>query len=392
VAERLRIVVLGYVVRGPLGGHAWHHLHYVAGLAALGHDVWFVEDSDDYPSCYNPVLDVTSTDPTYGLAFATEAFERIGLPERWAYHDAHTGSWRGPAAEVAVETCISADIVLNLSGSNPLRPWLRDVAVRVFLDTDPGFTQADHILREEARRRADQHTAFFTFAELVGKGAMLPEDGLPWRPTRQPVALDLWPVRPLPRNERFTTVMLWDSYAAAEVGGARLGLKSESFGPFLELATRSHVVLELALGGSTAPRDLLQSHGWQLVDPRGPTRTLDAYQEYIAGSLGEFSVAKHGYVSTHSGWFSERSANYLATGRPVITQDTGYTEVLPSGTGLLAFTTPDDALAALDEVARNPRRHSQAAREIAATCFDSRTVLSRMLDEAVAAPNPDGVI
>jgi hypothetical protein len=379
-------VVLGYVVRGPLGGHAWHHLHYVAGLAALGHDVWFVEDSDDYPSCYDPVLDATGTDPTYGLAFATEAFERIGLPERWAYHDAHTGSWHGPAAEAAMETCSSADIVLNLSGANPLRPWLCDAAVRVFLDTDPGFTQADHILHEEARRRAEQHTAFFTFAELVDKGAMLPDDGLPWRPTRQPVVLDLWPVRPLPRNDRFTTVMLWDSYPAVEVGGARLGLKSESFGPFLELATRSHEILELALGGSTAPRDMLRSQGWNVVDSRVPTQTLDTYQEYIVGSLGEFSVAKHGYISTRSGWFSERSANYLATGRPVITQDTGYPEVLPTGIGLLAFSTPDEALAALDDVAGDPRRHSRSAREIADAYFDSRVILSRLIEESFPSP------
>lgn len=384
-SDRLRIVVLGYIVRGPLAGHAWHHLHYVAGLAALGHDVWFLEDSDDYPRCYNPVSSETGVDPSYGLAFTARAFARIGLPQAWAYHDAHSGSWHGPAAAEILEVCRGADIVLNLSGANPLRPWLLDIPVRVFIDTDPGFTQAENINSEAARDRVLQHTAFHTFAELVGKGAALPDDGIAWKPTRQPVALEHWPRTPPNPDGKFTTVMLWESYPPIEVGGIRLGLKAQSFGPYYDLPRRTPHRLEMALGGATAPRETLGENGWSIVDPRTPTRTLESYQSYIGSSLGEFSVAKQGYVDTHSGWFSERSANFLATGRPVITQDTGFSETLPTGSGLFAFTEPEGALCALGEVMLDYERHHRAAREIAEQHFDARAVLSRLLESVFTA-------
>jgi hypothetical protein len=382
----LRIVVLGYLVRGPLGGHAWHHLHYVAGLAGLGHDVWFIEDSDDYPSCYHPLRDRTGTDPTYGLEFARHAFGRVGLEDRWAYHDAHSRSWAGPASAEALGVCASADVVLNLSGANPLRPWLEQVPVRVLIDTDPGFTQAQHLADESVRERALAHTEFFTFGQNVGRSSLVPDDGMPWKPTRQPVVLDHWPELPAPDAGAFTTVMVWESYRPVEADGLRLGLKAQSFEPYLGLPRLSPAPLELAIGGPTAPRALLEANGWRIVDPREPTRTLGDYRRYIASSLGEFAIAKHGYVATHSGWFSERSANYLVTGRPVVAQDTGFSESIPTGEGLFGFSSPDEALAALDTVMTDPNRHRVAAREIGAAHFDSRVVLARLLEDALAHP------
>lgn len=380
----LRIIVLGYVVRGPLGGLAWHHLHYVAGLAALGHDVWFLEDSDDYPSCYNPILDTTSIDASYGLDFARRSFERIDMAERWAYYDAHNQAWHGPAAGAVMQICRSADIVINVSGVNPLRPWIQDVGVRVFIDTDPGFTQARNILQEQAKRRVLEHTGFFTFAERIGRGAALPDDGISWRPTRQPVMLDLWPSRPPQPGGRFTTVMVWESYPPIDVDGVQLGLKAQSFGPYLELPRKTDFVLEIALGGATAPRDQLAANGWRIRDPRVPTRTLDSYQDYIGSSVGEFAIAKHGYVVTRSGWFSERSANYLATGRPVVAQDTGFANIFPTGEGLLAFSTPQEALEALCNVRSAYDKHRARAREIAETYFDSKVILTRLLEQSFA--------
>ena len=150
-ASRLRIVVLGYIVRGPLGGLAWHHLQYVLGLAQLGHDVYFLEDSDDYPSCYDPSRHVFDTDPTYGLRFASSTFERLGLTERWAYHDAHTSQWFGPCGERITDVCRDAVLALNVSGLNPLRPWLLQVPKRIFIDTDPVFTQIRHLQDPGAR-------------------------------------------------------------------------------------------------------------------------------------------------------------------------------------------------------------------------------------------------
>ena len=153
----MRIIVLGYVVRGPLGGLAWHHLQYVDGLARLGHDVYFVEDSEDYPACYDPARDALGTDPSYGLAFAARAFERLGLRGRWAYHDAHASEWKGPAAGNILEACASAELLPNLSGVNPRREWLTNVAARAFVDTDPAFTRIRHLTDPAARDLAAAH-------------------------------------------------------------------------------------------------------------------------------------------------------------------------------------------------------------------------------------------
>src|SRR5690349_21052672 len=141
VTATLRVLVLGYIVRGHLAGHTWHHLQYVLGLQALGHDVYFLEDSDDFESCYDPATHEFTSDPTSGLAFAGRVFARAGLSDRWAYHDAHTATWHGPAGPKALELCRTADVCLNVSGINPLREWQMDIPIRVLIDTDPAFTQ-----------------------------------------------------------------------------------------------------------------------------------------------------------------------------------------------------------------------------------------------------------
>jgi hypothetical protein len=385
--ERLRVLVLGYVVRGPLGGLAWHHLQYVLGLAELGHDVTFLEDSDDYESCYDPARDEVGNDPAYGLGFAAAAFGRLGLVDRWAYYDAHTGRWLGPAAGRVREACAGADLLLNVSGVNPLRPWLLDVPARVLVDTDPAFTQVRHLTDPAAAAAARRHTAFFSFGENIGRpGCTVPDDGLPWRPTRQPVALGAWPVTPGPADGPFTTVMQWDSYRAREYGGRRYGLKSDSFAPYLDLPRRSGANFELAVGSPTAPQQRLRENGWRVLDPRGPTRDPWAYQDYLRRSRAEFGVAKHGYVASRSGWFSERSAAYLASGRPVVVQDTGYTDWLRADAGVLAFGGPEEAREAVAEVGRAYARHCRAAREVAEAYFDARRVLPSLLERALAGP------
>src|SRR5262249_33570427 len=156
-------------------------------------------------------------DPSYGLRFTAETFARVGLEGRWAYHDAHTGRWLGPGAEHALGACRRADFVLNLSGVNPLRPWLREVAGRVLVGTDPVFTQVRHLTDPAARTRAGLYTSFFSFGENIERGrSAVPDDGLPWQATRQPVVLDAWPVTPVPIDGPFTTVMQWESYRACQ--------------------------------------------------------------------------------------------------------------------------------------------------------------------------------
>jgi hypothetical protein len=387
VSDHLHIIVLGYLVRGPFGGMAWHHLNYVAGLAALGHDVMVVEDSDDYESCYDPDRGAMGTDPSYGLRFAADALGRLGLGERWAYFDAHTSRWLGPGSGRVLDFCSSADLLINVSGVNPLRPWLLEVPRRALIDTDPAFTQVGHLTEPAARRTAEMHTSFFTFGEAIPGGASdVPDDGLPWQATRQPVLLDAWPATPGPAGGRYTTVMQWDSYPPREYGGRRYGMKSETFGPYFDLPRRAVGPFELALGGDPAPREVLRSRGWSVVNPEVRARDPWAYRDYIRGSKGEFGVAKHGYVVSRSGWFSERSACYLASGRPVVVQDTGFSPHLPTGDGLFAFEDPDGAAAAVDEVNRRYAHHCRAARELAAAHFDSRVILTRLIEEASVSP------
>ena len=379
----MRIIVLGYIVRGPLGGLAWHHLQYVAGLARLGHDVYFVEDSEDYPACYDPERDALGTDPSYGLAFAARAFERLDLRERWAYHDARAARWLGPAARRIPAACASAELLLNLSGVNPLREWLINAPARAFVDTDPAFTQIRHLTDPAARALAAAHNSFFTFAENIERPrCLVPDDGFAWVPTRQPVVLEEWPVTRGDASAKWTTVMQWDSYRAREHAGRRFGMKSESFAAYEDLPSRAGGVFELALGSATAPRERLEAKGWTLRDPLEATRDPWTYQGYIQGSKGEWGVAKHGYIESRSGWFSERSAAYLASGRPVVTQETGFSAWLPTGEGLLTFSTPEESLEALQEVDRRYDTHCRAARDLAAAHFDARRVLPRLIEQA----------
>jgi len=383
--RRLRIIVLGYIVRGPLGGLAWHHLQYVMGLTRLGHDVYFIEDSDDFPSCYDPDRGVTDADPSYGLRFAARAFDRVGLGSRWAFHDAHKLRWRGPLASDAVQVCEAADLLLNISAVNPLRPWTQDIPVRVLIDTDPAFTQVRHLSDPKARDLALSHNEFFTFGENFGQpGCLIPDDGLSWRPTRQPIVLDAWPVVAGDPDAAFTTVMQWDSYAHREYEGMHLGMKAESFVPFFDLPQRTTQRLELALGSAGAPRDNLLARGWLLRNPLEVTRDPWSYQTYIRGSKGEFGIAKHGYVVSESGWFSERSAAYLASGRPVLVQQTGFSRWLTTDAGVVPFSNLDEARAGLEQVASRYQYHCQAARDVAREWFDSDVVLRRLLEQSFA--------
>lgn len=390
-SDRMCVVVLGYIVRCPIGGLAWHYLQYVMGLARLGHEVYYVEDSclfetDEYAWCYDPVRNIVDPDPTPGLRFAANTFERLGLGGRWAYYDAHKAHWYGPCAGQVLDICSRADLLLNVSGANPLRPWLMQIPIRVLVDTDPVFTQIRQLTNCTHRELALQHTAFFSFGENIGDSrCTIPQDGLPWQATRQPIILDAWPVTPGPVHGKFTTVMAWESYhgKTEEYGGVCYGLKAHSFEPYMEFPQKVGRSVEMSLFNSPAPRQLLRSKGWSLRDGREPTRDPWTYQHYINRSKAEFSVAKHGYVVSHSGWFSERSACYLASGRPVLLQDTGFSEWLPTGIGVVCFRSPEEAVEGFVEINNRYEFHCDAAREIAAEYFDSGKVLCHLLECAL---------
>ncbi|MCL6544568.1 MAG: hypothetical protein K6T61_05030 [Bryobacteraceae bacterium] len=379
--DRLRIVVLGYVVRGPLGGLSWHPAQYLTGLLELGHDAVFLEDSGDDPwCCYDPSRHATDSNPAYGLRYAAGFFQRLGAGERWAYYDAHRGEWCGPLAPQAPERCRTADVVLNISGINPLRHGLENAPYRVYVDTDPVFTQIRNLQEPDRRALTHAHNRHFSFGENISN---LPADGFSWRPTRQPVDLRFWPVTPAPSRRRFTTVMQWESYPCREHQGRVYGMKSLTFPEFLNLPSRVRCELEAALGGPSVPLSSLLESGWRLANPLEVTATPWTFRGYIQASAAEFSVAKHGYVVSSCGWFSDRSAAYLASGRPVVVQDTGFQTWLHAAGGVLPFRTPEEAASAIHEVDARYRYHSQLARSIAEEYFAAEKVLTRLLEQAL---------
>jgi hypothetical protein len=393
----LRIIVLGYVVRMPIGGLAWHYLQYVLGLARAGHDVYYVEDSrfleeDEYDLFYDPEDTNGENSPAFGLSFASDLFDRFGLGGRWAFYNAGRDEWQGPAANGILKTCQTADVLLNVSAVNPLRPWLMQVPHRIFIDTDPAFSQVRNLTNAPKRRLASRHTDFFSFGENIASGlSTVPKDGFLWKPARQPVVMDVWPVQPTPPAARFTSVIAWTSYWTEEYDGVRYGHKSDSFSAFLDLPRTAGPILEMAFIGPAEVRQRLLASGWAIVEGTKATRDPWSYQSYLAGSKGEFGIAKQGYVTSRCGWFSERSANYLASGRPVVVQDTGFTDWMQTGAGVLPFTNPDEAVAAIEEVSRRYEYHCRAAREVAEEYFDSDKVLNRLIEAVYAGRAPGGL-
>ncbi|MFC0774399.1 hypothetical protein [Terrimonas alba] len=384
--KKLRILVLGYIVRGPMGGMTWHHLQYFLGLHQMGYDVYFLEDSGDtIYSCYDPDRNVTDQNPTYGLNYAKQVFEQFGLEDRWGYYDHHQQQWHGPIAEKALQLISDTEVLLNLSCSNTLRSWLQDVPIRVLIDTDPLFTQIRNLADNARLDFCKQHNVFFTYGEnFKQEGCLVPDDGLSWQPTRQPVVLNAWPVTNGNEAAPFTTVMKWESYPGKTYNGHYYGMKAESFNQYLHLPRHTKSIMELAVSDSSAPRTRLKENGWQLSYPQKISGDPWKYQDYIQQSKAEFSIAKHGYVEARTGWFSERSAGYLASGRPVIVQDTGFSDWLKADLGLIPFSGIDEALLAIEEVNNNYSRHCQGARELAETYFASDKVLTELIEKSIA--------
>jgi len=389
----LRVVVAGLIAQHPrLGGLTWSYLHYLLGLARLGHDVYYVEDSGELP--YRPLDGATTTGAT-NARYVRDVMRRFGLGERWAYRCASTGKWSGMGAAKRRDVFDSADLLLNVSGALERPDEYRRNARLVYVDTDPVFTQIK-LLRPRGytgfRERADAHDSHFTFGECLSHPYSA--TGHRWKRTRQPIVLAHWQPS-LPRRRVFTTVMSWTSYRPLRFGGRVYGQKDVELRRFLRLPSRApRASFEIALnptvnaqwqtgsGRRAAPLRLLADAGWRTVDSAAACRDPERYREYIYSSMGEWSVAKHGYVTGRPGWFSERSACYLAAGRPVIVQDTGLDGVIPTGRGLLTFTNLDGAVAAVEEVLAGYDLHAAAAREVAEASFDSDCVLGRLLAEA----------
>jgi hypothetical protein len=371
----VKILFAGIIARYPYGGVTWCSLMYMLGLRALGHDVYYVEDTGE--CIYDPEQDARSLDPSYGTRYIHSALEPFGLGDRWCFVN-YDGSYHGGSRETVHAWCRDAELYINLSGGSWFwRDEYARIPRKVFVDSDPVFTQL--AIAKGEGWYVDFFRGFdrlFTFGANIGTAASdVPTGAFAWHRTWQPVVIDLWETADPPAHDRFTTVMTWKIESFTDVDGN----KDREFIKFIDLPARTAQTFELAVNG---PQQLLQAHGWSTVDAMSVSRSLWDYRTFIRGSKAEFGVAKHAYVSRRSGWFSDRTECYLAAGRPALVQDTGWSAYLPAGEGLMGFSTPDEALEGIERLDRDYDRHARGARTIAREHFDAARVLPPFLEVA----------
>jgi hypothetical protein len=368
------VVVAGALAGKPgSGGEAWVRMSWARGLRALGLDVWFVEE----------LREPVAPDSREARWFR-DVVARFGFEDRAALVSG-AAAIAGPADDELRDVAASASLV-NISG-NLAAPQLFDAfRRRVFVDIDPGFTQFWHDDGLTGARVAG-HDVHFTIGERIGEpDCPIPTGGIEWRHVRQPVLLEDWPATGGASLDRFTSVANWRGpYGPVVRDGHTYGLKVHEFRKFLELPRASGLEFELALRidpADQADREALEAGGWRLADPDAAAGDPDAFRAYVQGSGAEFSVAQGIYVDTACGWFSDRTTRYLASGRPTLVQDTGFSRFLPVGDGLVAFATLDDAVAGARDIATRYEQHAMAARAIAEAHFAAGPVLERFCDEA----------
>jgi hypothetical protein len=352
--------------------------------------VYYLEDTGQW--FYDPAAQTFTPEATGGIRHLTDCLDVLDprLDRTWAVRGPD-GALHGLDEAALAHVCAGTDLFLNLSGACWLRAPYRAARVCAYVDTDPGYSQA-RIAAVDAGTADEstcfsvdlirRHDVFFTLGEEVGRrGCRIPAGGITWHPTRQPIVLGDWPVRAAPGG-RFTTVMSWKiEPTPPSLDGVVYGGKDIEFERFIDLPRHTPEALEVALSGR-APRERITAAGWHLVDAAAVSRTLGAYRDYLAGSRGELSIAKNAYVATRSGWFSTRSAAYLACGKPVVVQETGFSAHVPPGPGLHPFTTIADAVAALAAIRADYARACTHAREVASEHFAAERVCARLLADA----------
>jgi GT2 family glycosyltransferase len=381
-----KVVLLGMMTKMPVAGVAWQNLHYLLGFERLGCETYYVETHARTPS----MLMSRPDDDSSALAaeFIAALMRRFGMADRWAFRALHDDGRCFGMSEAELERLYgSADLLINLHGGTQPYPELAATGRLVYLETDPVQLQLElqHGLQETIDF-LEPHSAFFSFAENWGNpDCRLPRsERFEFLTTRQPVILDLWPDRSPQPADVFTTIGNWrqDWRDVTFEGERYTWSKHQEFLKHLDLPERSGQAFELALSScEPAERRMLRERGWRVRDGLEISRGIDRYRDYVGASRGEFTVAKEQNVRLRTGWFSDRSATYLASGRPVITQETGFGNVLPSGAGLFGFESPDQALAAVEEVDADYTRHATAAREIAREHFSHEVVLGKLLDD-----------
>jgi hypothetical protein len=381
-SDRLRILVSGMIAAVPgHGGATWAVLQYLLGFARLGHEVTFVEEVDPGEG---------GLERSAGTSYMRRVAERFGLEGRWALLGARTHETAGLSYDQLGAAARNADLLVNISGILADEDLMTSVPVRAYLDLDPAFNQLWHASGIDMRFGG--HTHFVTVGQAIGSPECpVPTCGLDWIPTFPPVVLDHWPrAREAhgPGAGAFTTVGNWRGYGSVEHQGQHYGQKAHSMRELMPIPTRTDAVLRPAFDvhpGETPDLEALDRNGWELLDPAAVAPDPDSYHAFVRGSSAEFGVAKSGYVLSRCGWFSDRSACYLASGRPVLAQDTAFPRFLPTGEGLLAFSGVDDAVAGIEEIRSAYDRHAGTARALAEAHLDSDVVLTRLLDRLGSA-------
>ena len=391
-ASRGRIVVGGILFYFPLAGVAWQQLHYLIGLRELGWDVTYLEVNEWYP--YNPCDSYVDDDGTGAtdigpvVAWGKKLLERFGFADRWHYHTAWDGQSFGMERSTALRTLREADAFINLCGSHHLDDDQLACPRRIFLETDPVAAQVDLAKGREVTRRAlDNHTTLFSFGENLGTPACsLATGGYRWHPTRQVVVMDQWRGTDLPPpGAAYSTIGNWDVKGKEVVinGQVYQWQKGLEFLKVRDLPSRVKPPLLLAMRfGEARDCDSMQAAGWRTRPALDVSLDVDVYRSFIQESRGEFTVAKEQNIVFQTGWFSDRAATYLAAGRPVINQDTGFGRNLPVGEGLFSFRTEDDCVAAIEAIEADYSRHARAAREIAREYLAHDRVLPLLLATA----------
>ena len=379
-------LVGGSVAQRPgSGGHTWVFLQYLLGLRQLGLEPVLI-DWLEPDMCRDRAGEPSGVEESWNVAYLARVMDRIGLGDRWALlHDG--GRAVLGMSDAALDRALAgAALLLNVNGFVHHERVLSRVPLRAYLDIDPGFGQMWRALGLHDPFAG--HDAFVTIGERIGEpGCTIPTNGLAWVTTPQPVVLEQWPAQPVDgtAGSSFTSVASWRGpFAPIEYEGVTYGLRVHEFRRFADLPSRTSERLEVALDiheADAADLQLLRTHGWNVADPAAAAGDPWAYRDYVQRSKGELMIAKHMYVASRSGWLSDRSICYLASGRPVVAQDTGLGERYPVGEGLLVFSDPDEAVAALERVSADYARHSRAARALAEERFDSRLVIERLLSK-----------
>lgn len=382
--SRGTIVVGGSLAQKPKhGGHTWVFLQYLLGFKRLGWDVLFLDQLEP-EMCMNARGQQCTLDDSLNLTSFLEVMEGFGLKEAFALIYNRGERFIGLSRQQVIERTRRAALVLNVMGFLNDEEILGCASKRVFFDIDPGFGQMWCALGLHDPFKG--HDAFVTIGENIGQpDCAIPNCGLEWITTAQPVALDYWQPRAVNNGEHLTSIASWRGPCGPlEYRGKTYGLRVHEFRKFAQLPRLSGSMFQLALDIHPAEVDdieLLTSNGWLLVDPQAVAGDPWSYRTYIQGSKAEFMVAKNMYVESNGGWFSDRSICYLASGKPVLAQDTGIKHLYPTGEGLLTFTTMEEALSGLEELSRDYTRHARAARAIAEDYFDSDKVLGRLLSK-----------